>query len=144
MGRNAKPVSLHIAQGNPNRLTREEMQARANSEIKLGKTELDKLKPPSFVKDDTIAFSYWKQHMKEYKAASAQGVDILTSSDVGTLALYCKTYSEYERLLNAYQRVDRIAENCEPLEQFMVEMDDFLPAAMKQLANLASIDGLLK
>ncbi|WP_244964901.1 hypothetical protein [Paenibacillus barcinonensis] len=107
MGRNAKPVSLHLAAGNPNRLTREQIKARQEGEIKLGKAELDKLKPPAFVKNDPIAFTHWKQCMKEYKAAAAQDIELISSSDVGLLAMYCKTYSEYERLQKSYQTIDK-------------------------------------
>lgn len=148
MGRNAKPASLHIAEGNPNRLTKEQIRDRQDSEIKLGtklaKSELDKLKPPAFVKNDTIAYGHWKSAMKEYKSAAEQGVELLTSSDVGMLSLYCKTFSEYERLLNAYQRIDSIAQECEPLEKYMLTSGLFEMKAMQQLTNLLSIDGLLR
>lgn len=100
MGRNAKPTDLHVAEGNPNRLTKEEIKRRKDSEVKLGQDELKGLKVPSFVRNDEIAFKYWKQLIKEYKKAAEQGVQLLTSSDIGMLALYCKTYSEYEGLQN--------------------------------------------
>lgn len=146
-GRNAKSIGLHLAEGNPNRLTKEEIQARKDAEIKLGKTELDKLRPPTFVKNDTVAFAYWKQHLKEYKAAAAQGVDILTSSDVGTLALYCKTYSEYERLLVQYQRIERIAIDESLLHEYIEqaeEADEINLKALRYLSQLASVEGILK
>jgi phage terminase small subunit len=148
MGRNAKPASLHIAEGNPNRLTREQLRDRQDSEVKLGKklpkSELEKLKPPAFVKNDTVAYGHWKSALKEYKSAAEQGVELLSSSDVGMLSLYCKTYSEYERLLNAYQRIDDIAANTEPLEKYMFTSGLFEMKAMQQLTNLLSIDGLLR
>lgn len=144
MGRNAKPVSLHLAQGNPNRLTKEEIAARAEGEVKLGKSELDRLKPPAFVKNDTIAFSYWKQLLKEYKDAAKQGIELLTSSDVSLLALYCKTYSEYERLLNSYQTIDKIAYNSEDLDEYIEENDEFNFRVKKQLRAMIAVDGLLR
>jgi phage terminase small subunit len=144
MGRNAKPAALHIAEGNPNRLTKEEIANRQKAEIKLGMNELSKLKPPAFVKNDEVALRHWKQHIKEYKGASDQGVDLLTSSDVGMLALYCKTYSEYERLLNAYQRIDNIASDSEPLEDYLDSSEEFGYKARQQITNLLSIDGLLR
>lgn len=143
-GRNAKPIGLQLAEGNPNRLTKEEIAARQAAEIKLGKSELDKLKPPPFVKNDTVAFSYWKQHLKEYKSAAAQGIELLTSSDVGMLALYCKTYAEYERLLKAYQRIDDIASDVEPLEDYLSSSEEFDHRARQQMTNLLSVDGLLR
>jgi len=99
MARNAKSIALHLAEGNPNRLTKAQIEARKNSEVKLGKSDLDKLQPPPFVKNDAVAFKYWKQHLADYKAAAKQGIEILSSSDVGALAMYCKTYSEYESFL---------------------------------------------
>lgn len=147
MGRNGKPIDLHLAAGNPNRLTKEQIRQRQESEIKLGKTELDKLKPPEYVKSDTIAYKQWKDCLKEYKAASQQGVDLLTSSDVGLLAMYCKTYSEYEKLLKQYQRIENIAINEDILNDYFEKMEgieEFEGRAQLYLSQLASIEGILK
>ncbi|MDH6674453.1 phage terminase small subunit [Paenibacillus sp. LBL] len=147
MGRNGKPIDLHLAAGNPNRLTKEQIRQRQESEIKLGKTELDKLKPPEYVKSDTIAYKMWKDCLKEYKAASQQGVDLLTSSDVGLLAMYCKTYSEYEKLLKQYQRIENIAINEDILNDYFEKMEgieEFEGRAQLYLSQLASIEGILK
>ncbi len=49
MGRNAKSIGLHIAEGNPNRLTKDQVRQRQEAEVKLGKQhELEKLKKPAF------------------------------------------------------------------------------------------------
>ncbi|MHA7580410.1 P27 family phage terminase small subunit [Paenibacillus barcinonensis] len=144
MGRNAKPVSLHLAAGNPNRLTREQIKARQEGEIKLGKAELDKLKPPAFVKNDPIAFTHWKQCMKEYKAAAAQDIELISSSDVGLLAMYCKTYSEYERLQKSYQTIDKVAYDSEDLDEYIEESEDFNMKVKKQLRSMIAVDGLLR
>ncbi|MUG24758.1 terminase [Paenibacillus macerans] len=155
MGRNAKPVSLHLAQGNPNRLTKEEIQQRKESEIKLGKTELDRMKPPSFVKNDTVAYSYWKQLIKEYKEAAKQGIELLTSSDVSLLALYCRTYSEYEKLLKQYQKIETIAIDDDVFEEYFEslqaqaeeneqDINEYGLRAMKYISQLASLEGVLK
>lgn len=147
MGRNGKPIGLHLAEGNPNRLTKEEIRQRQESEIKLGKSELDKLKPPDFVKNDTIAYKQWKDCLKEYKAAAAQGVDILTTSDVGLLAMYCKTYGEYERLLKQYQRIEKIAIDEDVLLEYFGNIDaleQFEARAQMYLSQLASVEGILK
>ncbi|WP_409346751.1 terminase [Paenibacillus sp. MBLB4367] len=143
MGRRAQPIDL-LAAGGKKHLTKAEIHERKQSEIKLGKSELDKLKPPLFVKNDTVAFGYWKQHIKEYKSAADQGIDLMTTSDVGMLAIYCKTYAEYERLLNAYQRIDSIAKNSGPVEQYMDDSEVFDEQVKRQLMNLVSIDGILR
>lgn len=144
MGRNAKPVSLHIAEGNPNRLTKGQLQQRQEAEVKLGKTELDKLKPPAFVKNDVVAFAHWKQCMKEYKAAAAQDINLLTSSDVGLLAMYCKTYAEYERLQKSYQTIDKVAYDSEELDEYIEDSEEFNLKVKKQLRNMIAVDGLLR
>lgn len=144
MGRNAKPVALHIAQGNPNRLTKEEIKQRQEAEVKLGKKDLVRLKPPPFVKNDAVAFKYWKDLLKEYKAAAEQGIELLTSSDVGMLALYCKTYAEYERLLRSYQTIDKIAYDSAELDQYLNDSENFDYKVKQQLRAMIAVDGLLR
>lgn len=153
MGRNGKPIGLHLATGNPNRLTKEQIRQRQEAEIKLGKSELDKLKPPPFVKNDIHAHSCWKHYMREYKEAAKQGVDLLTTSDVGLFAMYCKTYSEYEKLLNQYQKLEKIAINEDVFEEYFeniekkkrdVDVDGFGLKAQMYLSQLASMKGILK
>ncbi|WP_246628161.1 P27 family phage terminase small subunit [Paenibacillus oenotherae] len=125
-------------------MTKEEIKQRQEAEVKLGEKDLAKLKKPAFVSKDKAASKIWNELIKEYKLAAAQGVELLTSSDIGMLALYCKTYSEYERLLGAYQRIDRIAENTDALYDYILGQDEFVIKAMTQIAQLASIDGILK
>ncbi|MGE7828909.1 P27 family phage terminase small subunit [Paenibacillus sp. NPDC093718] len=144
MGRNGKPIDLHLAAGNPNRLTKEQIRQRKESEIKLGKSELDKLKPPEFVKIDTIAYSHWKQCMKEYKGAAEQDINLLSSSDVGVLAMYCKTYAEYERLHKSYQTIDKIAYDGEFLDEYIEDSAEFDRKVKKQLRAMVAVDGLLR
>ncbi|MDR4997882.1 terminase [Brevibacillus parabrevis] len=155
MGRNGRSISLHIAEGNPNRLTKAQIQHRQENEIKLGKSDLDKLKPPSFVKNDVVAYSHWKQCLKEYKAAAEQNIELLTSSDVGLLAMYCRTYSEYEKLLNQYQKLEKIAIDQDVFEEYFDEIyakaeanDEDVKAfglrAQMYLSQLASVEGILK
>lgn len=143
-GRNAKPIALHLAEGNPNNLTKEQIKQRQENEVKLGETDFAKLRAPAYVRKDKTAAAYWRQMIKEYKSAAEQGVELLTSSDVGVLARYCKTVSEYERLLEAYQRIENIADNTDPLYEYILKQDDFAMKAMTQIAQLASIDGILK
>lgn len=143
-GRHARPVALHLAEGNPNRLTKAEIKARQEAEIKLGENDLSKLRMPAYVRNDKTAAKLWRELIKEYKSAAAQGVELLTSSDVGLLGRYCKTFSEYERLLEAHQRIEKIAEDTSNLNHFIQQQEDFVAEAMSQLAQLASIDGILK
>lgn len=153
MGRPAKPVGLHIAEGNPNNLTKEQIQQRKAAEVKLGKADLDKLRPPVFVKADVIALAHWKQALKEYKEAAKQGAELLTSSDVGLLAMYCKTYSEYEYLLGQYQRIKDIEIDADIFEDYFENKEQVIESelgvetelkAMRYLSQLASLEGALK
>jgi phage terminase small subunit len=92
MGRNAKPISLHLLEGNPNRLTKAQIEARKEAEIHLGDS---RLRAPQFVKKDIVAYSKWKECVKIF-----EDVELVTSADVGHLARYCKTFSEYLNLLS--------------------------------------------
>ena len=143
-GRHARPVALHLAEGNPSHLTKAEIKARQEAEIKLGENDLSKLRMPAYVRKDKTAAKLWRELIKEYKSAAAQGVELLTSADVGLLGRYCKTFSEYERLLESHQRIEKIAEDTSNLNHFIQQQEDFVAEAMSQLAQLASIDGILK
>lgn len=146
-GRRAKPIGLHLAEGNPSHLTKEEIEERKAAEVKLGEQDLAKLKKPIFVSKDKAANKLWNELIKEYKSAAKQGVDLLTSSDIGVLAMYCKTYSEYERLQVQYQRIDNIAIDEDVLHEFIdkaVAADQVNYKALQYLSQLASLEGILK
>jgi len=143
MTRNGQPIDILSANGRKH-LTKEEIEDRKKGEVKLGSKELKKLKPPEFVKMDLVAFSYWKQLIKEYKEAADQGNDLLSSSDIGMLALYCKTYADYERLLKSYQTVDKIAYNSVELDEYIEDSEEFNYRVKKQLRAMIAVDGLLR
>lgn len=141
-GRHAQPIDILTARGNKH-LTKAEIQHRKENEIKLGEKDLVKLKPPQFVKDDIGAFKHWKENIKEYKAAAKQGIEIISTADVGQLALYCKTFSEYERLLKIRQKVERMGDD----EDVILESDEIETLSktiQNQIQYILSIDGLLK
>jgi P27 family predicted phage terminase small subunit len=87
MGRNAKPIKLHLLEGNKNRLTKKEVEQRLEAEKKL-QPKKDKIKPPTWL--DSIA-------KKEFKriAGELMELDLLTNVDVNALAAYCDAYSDY-------------------------------------------------
>lgn len=146
-GRHSKPIGLHLAEGNPSHLTKEEIAARENAEVKLGKHELEKLKKPPFVSKDKIALKLWNELIKEYKTAAEKGIELLTSTDVGTLAMYCKTYSEYEHLLIQYQRLEKIVIDEQILDEYIgraEKVDEVNYKALRYLSQLASMEGILK
>lgn len=60
------------------------------------------------------------------------------------LALYCKTYAEYERLLKSYQTIDKIAYDSEALEEYLNDSEDFNYKVKQQLRAMIAVDGLLR
>ncbi|MFA5385999.1 MAG: hypothetical protein WC364_15315 [Eubacteriales bacterium] len=104
-GRNAKPIQLHLAEGNPNRLTKKEIERRQKKEIKLGG---DKVTCPMYVVRDPVAYKKWRDLIYDYNRAKAEGIEIIKSSDAGILARYCKTFSEYRALLQHRDRISQI------------------------------------
>lgn len=146
MPKHAQPISVIQANGRKH-LTKAEIQERIESEVKLGEQDLAKLKKPSFVAKDKIANKLWNDLIKEYKSAAAQGVELLTSSDVGMLALYCKTFSEYERLQTKYQQIDRVQIDEDVLDELIGKAEAASEAeakALRYLSQLASLEGALK
>lgn len=49
---------------------------------------------------------------------------MLTSSDVGTLAFYCKMYSEYENLLVQYQRIENVTIDEHILDEYISRAEE--------------------
>ena len=138
-GRHAQPIDLLVMQGKTH-LTKEQIAARKASEIKFGK---DNLVCPSYVKRDPVAYAKWKELVKEYKAAAEAKIDIVRSSDAGILAMYCKTFSEYQTLLAAQQRVTEIHYDCDALDEYIGDQDDFNFKIKKQLRDLFSVSAIL-
>lgn len=143
MGRNAKPIDLLVAQGKKH-LTKAEIEQRKSNEIKLGDK---KLKCPDFVKLDIEAYKKWKEIMKIYKE-----VDFVSSGDIGLLARYCKSFSEYKDLLNNYQTIKEIHYDMKELDEALngTYIDDenkerqlFSYKVKKQLRDMISINAML-
>lgn len=130
MGRNAKPIALHLAQGNPNRLTKKQINQRKKSEIKLGDK---KLRCPAYVKNDIEAYAKWREVTKIYK-----DIDFISSGDTGLLARYCMTFSEYLKLLNQKTRIERFEVDYERL------LDHFDPELLEGLDTFFKMDPVMK
>ena len=99
MGRNAQPIDILQANGKKH-LTKAEIEQRKNNEIKLGDS---KLTCPSYVKSNIAAYKKWKEIIKIYK-----DIDFVSSGDVGLLARYCMTHSEYLSLCDTRNRLNGI------------------------------------
>jgi phage terminase small subunit len=147
VGRNAKPIDILEAQGKKH-LTKNEIDTRKKSELKFGDT---RLKCPDYIKQDPVALKKWRELSKEYKAAAEKNIEIVKSSDAGIMAMYCKTFSEYQMLLKAHQRVSEIHYDCRELDEAIdgtyIEDDKervlFSYKVKKQLRDLFAISGIL-
>lgn len=93
MPRPAKPIAFHLVE-NKAHLTKAEIESRQQSEIKVGET---RLLPPEFIREDKVALAKWKELKKIYEANAE--FDLVSSGDIGHIARYCQTFSEYLNLV---------------------------------------------
>jgi phage terminase small subunit len=135
-GRHAKPISLHLQNGNKRHLTKAEIEHRQNSEVRLG---TKKMKCPDFVKNDVDAFKKWKELIKLY-----EDVEFVSSGDIGMLARYCITHSQYLRLLERLKRIKDIAQEPDDIEDYIYDSEEFDARIRRQLMDMVSTDGVLR
>ena len=88
MSRKVIPVSVQLAKGNPNRLTKAEIKARQEAEESF-KPNDDDIKVPGWL--DKEGKSEWKRVSRELKE-----LNILTNIDTTALGMYCDAYSKYQ------------------------------------------------
>jgi phage terminase small subunit len=134
-GRRGQPIDILVAKGKKH-LTNEEKKRRKEGEIKIGKS---KFACPDFVLKDPIALEKWQEIMELYK-----GADFVSSGDTGHLARYCKTFSEYLKLLDRMDRIKDISENSDDTEDYINDSDEFDYKIKKQLIDMVSTDGVLR
>jgi len=91
-GRPAKPVQLHLLNGNRRHLTKEEIAARQKQESKL-RSGTKTYKPSPQVKADLVAHAMFKKLQKLYK-----NIDYVEGLDENIINRYCLLHSEYVRL----------------------------------------------
>jgi len=87
MPRKAMPIALHLIDGNKNRLTKAEIEARKSAEERLRPKD-DKVKPPSWLSKE--AKKVFKQIAKELEHTK-----LITNVDIHALALWCDAYVDY-------------------------------------------------
>jgi phage terminase small subunit len=143
-GRNAQPIDILQAKGKKH-LTKNEIKQRKEAEVKFGS---EKLVCPMYVYQDKVARKKWNDLIADYRKAKAEGIELIRSSDVGILAMYCKTFSEYQELLNAYQRVSEIHYDCGELDELIEDTNDegkyiYSYKVQKALKDLFSINAIL-
>ena len=88
MSRKVIPVSVQLAKGNPNRLTKAEIKARQEAEESF-KPGIDKIELPTWL--DKEGKKEWKRIAKDLEE-----LNILTNVDITALGMYCDAYSKYQ------------------------------------------------
>lgn len=88
MSRKVIPVSVQLAKGNPNRLTKYEIEKRKEAEESL-KPKMDDIQIPKWL--DTVGKNEWKRVSKELEE-----LNLLTNVDTTALGMYCDAYSKYQ------------------------------------------------
>ncbi|PFV32440.1 P27 family phage terminase small subunit, partial [Bacillus cereus] len=81
MGRKAKPIHLHLLEGNTSRLTKEEIEQRLEAEQRL-QAKKDKVIPPEWLAP--VAKEEFERIANELLE-----LDVITNIDVNALATYC-------------------------------------------------------
>jgi phage terminase small subunit len=84
---NARPLELYESQGNPNRLTKAQIEHRRESEIRIGTSVL---KIPAEVYGNPVARKKWKELSKLY-----DGFSFVSSSDADLIGQYCLAWADY-------------------------------------------------
>lgn len=89
MGRNPKPVQLHLLEGNKNRLTKDEIDKRQKAEESLTFAS-DNIRPPTWLNAE--AKKVFKKLVKDFESTG-----LLVNVDSYALSMFCDAYSDYIR-----------------------------------------------
>ena len=128
-GRNKKPISLHLANGNPSHLTKAEIEERESQELDVPFTDV---KPPSYLN---------KEQNKKFKGIAKMllALGIMTELDVDCLARYIISQDLF---LKYTERVTDILSSDEVDMQTLNSMQNMQDKAFKQAQSSASSLGL--
>ena len=85
IGRKAKPIHLHLLEGNTNRLTKDEIEQRLKAENSYKQKGQGKA-------TNVVRFNCQE---KFRRIAGELLEDVITNIDVNALATYCDAYSDY-------------------------------------------------
>lgn len=98
MSKKKKPIALHLAKGNPNRLTKEEIRKREQHEKSM-KAGTDKIVAPSRL---------LKKQKERFYELSNELIElgIFDNLDIDTLAMYIETYDNYIRVVRSARKMN--------------------------------------
>ena len=118
-GRPKKPIALHLAEGNPSHLSKDEIEQRQEEELDV---PFKNVEPPAYLTADQ------KREFNKY-AGMLLKLDIFTELDVDVLAQYCIaqemyiTYSKQikkvlakENAVHKWSVIESLAGDCEDVE----------------------------
>jgi hypothetical protein len=101
-GRPAKPLALHVAEGNPNRLTKAEIERRGENQVRLGEKRFP---VPDGIKNDMVAVKKWREMVALFDNPD---VDFVSSSDLGMMEMHARTWSRYQAEDNKGEEADHV------------------------------------
>lgn len=139
MGRPAQRIDIILANGRSHHLTKAEIERRKEAEVKLGKNDLSRIRPPDHVKNDVAAYRQWQKLIRDYKEAATNGHEILSTTDVDILAKYCITHSEYLSLIDRRKRIDEI-----DFVSFRADTKSIKGGKRKSMNEMLRLDNVLK
>lgn len=99
-GRHAKPLQLHLLNGNKRHLTKEEIAEREEQESKL-RSKVKTYKPNPMVKKDAVANAMFKKLKKLYES-----IEYVEGLDENVINRYCLLHAEYIRLIEMRQELE--------------------------------------
>ncbi|RBW69468.1 phage terminase small subunit P27 family [Bacillus taeanensis] len=102
-GRKAKPVNLHLLEGNKSHLTKEEIEKRQKAEESLT-LKSDNIKPPTWL--DSEGKKTFRKLIKEFEE-----IDLLVNVDVYMIAMFCDAYSDYIECTKIIQDEGKLIEH---------------------------------
>jgi len=136
MGRPAKPIQLHLMNGNKRHLTKAEIAARQEQEAKL-RSGTKTYKPSPQVKNDMVALAMFKKLQKLYK-----GIEFVEGLDENVINRYCLLHSEYIKLRDMradltaqYQHSETVEEKL-ALSERILEIEKRIEKKMDLLLKL--------
>jgi|WetSurMetagenome_2_1015567.scaffolds.fasta_scaffold17057_8 hypothetical protein len=101
-GRHAKPIGLHLLEGNPNNLTKEEIEKRKADELHIGTQEFVE---PVGVRKNKVAHAKWCEIMRLKEESEA---DWITSADTSLIERTCMTDARIKKLELVERNLEKI------------------------------------
>jgi len=136
LARPAKPVQLHLLNGNKRHLTKEEIAARQKQETKLNSGQKN-YKPSPQVENDMVALAMFKKLKKLYRS-----IEYVEGLDENVINRYCLLHSEYSRMVDMRNDItSQYAQSRDPVERLsladrILEIDKRVEKKMDLLVKL--------